>query len=399
MRIARLSLKNFRNYPELDLKLPIGTILLQGDNAQGKTNLLEAIYYLATASSPRAEKEQDLVRWGTLDEGESAALRGEIQGEEESTRVEIHFLPARNSSGNLARLIRINGVKKRLLDLWGRLRVVAFIPEDVDLVAGPPTLRRRFLDAAISQLDHNYFRATQQFEKVLTQRNHILKKLREGKGDKREIAFWDEKLAEAGSFLQEARQRFVADLEALAQGIHRDLTGGEETLRLVYRVAGLKETPAPVVIETAGPLEAAAVESKIRVGLFRNQLEALSREEIERGVTLFGPHRDDLGILANDIDLNVYGSRGQQRTAALALTLALVKYIHNKTGEQPVLLLDDVMSELDEARRTYLLSALADQEQVLITTTSLDFFPRDFQQKSHRLRVVAGIIEPLSSRQ
>lgn len=395
VRLSHLSLRNFRNYPTLELDLPPGIILLVGGNAQGKTNFLEGIYYLATASSPRAEKDTEVVRWGSMEQGEFAAVRGEARGREE-VQLEILLLPEIGGEG-LAKRIRIAGVRKRQGELWGLLPTVLFLPQDVEIVAGPPALRRRFLDAAVSQIERGYFRSTQEYERVLTQRNHLLKRLRDGRGQRQELAFWDEKLAEVGSLILEARARFIAELSPLAQKIHSELTGGEEYLQLVYQAGGLKETsPAQVAIDLQGPLEAVRVERKIQIGLFHKQLESLYPEELERGVSLYGPHRDELLIMASETDLNTYGSRGQQRTAALTLKLAQAQHLKQKTQEQPVLLLDDVFSELDEGRRGYLLQAVANQEQAFITTTGLDPFPQDFLQRAMLLRVIAGSIQPLS---
>ncbi|MBI2845682.1 MAG: DNA replication/repair protein RecF [Chloroflexi bacterium] len=393
MRLSRLAFQNFRNYPSLELDLPPGTILLVGDNAQGKTNFLEGIYYLATATSPRAEKDLEIVRWGSREEGGFTAVRGEVQGRD-AVELEILLLPENEGEG-LAKRIRIAGVRKRPGDLWGLLPLVLFMPQDVEIVAGPPALRRRFLDTAISQIEPGYFRSTQEYERVLTQRNHLLKRLRDGRGQRQELEFWDEKLAEVGSLLLYSRARFIAELGPIAQSIHHQLSGGE-TLALVYQAGGLKEpATVPVAIEVDGPVEPAHMERKIRVGLFQKQLESLYPQEVERGVSLYGPHRDEVLILANGTDLNIYGSRGQQRTAALTLKLAQAQHLRAKK-EQPLLLLDDVFSELDERRRDYLSHSLAGEEQVFITTTSLHFLPAELQKSALLLQVVAGTIRPYS---
>lgn len=400
MRLIHLSLTNFRNYLRLELDLPPHLTLLQGGNAQGKTNVLEAIYYLSTATSPQAEADRQLINWGAWEEDlPFARLTADIEGGP-LRRLEMTLLPS--SEGDLRKEIRINGVKRRVADLLGLLKVVIFLPQDVDLIAGSPAPRRRYLSALISQVDRAYPRALQEYERLLIQRNHLLRRLRE-RADFAQLEFWDERLVERGSQLIAARLRGVSALNDLAKEIHLQLTGGEEGLRLFYKSSlpleegtrspyqlplDMLHHPASQMLQPQLPVEEIA-------NLFHQRLREGRREEVERGLTLVGPHRDDLRFFIGGMDLTIYGSRGQQRTCALSLKLAQVGLIRKETGEEPILLLDDVMSELDPARREYLLASIG-EEQVIITATELAPFPPDFLKRAALFCIVEGRVEPFS---
>ncbi|MCJ7667741.1 MAG: DNA replication/repair protein RecF [Anaerolineae bacterium] len=400
MRLIHLSLTNFRNYLRLELDLPPQLTLLQGGNAQGKTNVLEAIYYLSTATSPQAEADRQLINWSAWEEDlPFARLTADIEGGP-LRRLEMTLLPS--SQGDLRKEIRINGVRRRVADLLGLLKVVIFLPQDVDLIAGSPSPRRRYLNALISQVDRAYPRALQEYERLLIQRNHLLRRLRE-RADFAQLEFWDERLVERGSQLIAARLRGVSALNDLAKEIHLQLTGGEEGLRLFYKSSlpleegtrspyqlplDMLHHPASQMLQPQLPVEEIA-------NLFHQQLTEGRRLEIERGLTLVGPHRDDLRFFIGGMDLTIYGSRGQQRTCALSLKLAQVGLIRKETGEEPILLLDDVMSELDPARREYLLASIG-EEQVIVTATELAPFPPGFLKRAALFRIVEGRVEPFS---
>lgn len=400
MRLIHLSLTNFRNYLRLELDLPPQITLLQGGNAQGKTNLLEAIYYLSTATSPQAEADRQLINWGAWEEDlPFARLTADIEGGS-LRRLEMTLLPS--SEGDLRKEIKINGVKRRVADLLGLLKVVIFLPQDVDLIAGSPSPRRRYLSALISQVDRAYPRALQEYERLLFQRNHLLRRLRE-RADFAQLEFWDERLVERGSEIIAARLRGVSALNDLAKEIHLHLTGREEDLRLFYKSSlpleegtrspyqlplDMLHHPASQMLQPQLPVEEIA-------NLFHQRLREGRREEVERGLTLVGPHRDDLRFFIGWMDLTIYGSRGQQRTCALSLKLAQVGLIRTETGEEPILLLDDVMSELDPARREYLLASIG-EEQVIITATELAPFPPGFLKRAALFRIVEGRVEPFS---
>ncbi len=402
MRLKHLSLTNFRNYLRLELDLPPRITLLQGGNAQGKTNLLEAIYYLSAATSPHAEADRQLINWRAWEEDlPFARLTTDIEGGP-LRRLEITLLPS--PQGSLRKEIKINGVKRRVADLLGLLKVVIFLPDDVGLIAGSPSPRRRYLNALISQVDRGYPRALQGYERVLVQRNHLLRRLRE-RADFGQLEFWDERLVERGSQLIAARLRAVSALNDLAQEIHLQLTGGEENLRLFYKSSlpleeGTRspyQLPLDMLHHPASRMLQPQLAAQEIANLFHQRLGERRRQEIERGLTLVGPHRDDLRFFIGGMDLTIYGSRGQQRTCALSLKLAQVGLVRSQTGERPILLLDDVMSELDPARREYLLASIGGEEQVIITATELAPFPPDFLKKATLFRIVEGRVEPSSA--
>ena len=403
MYLRHLSLTNFRNYVRLELDLPSGIILVQGGNAQGKTNLLEAIYYLATARSPYAQADRELINWLAEEEPLTfARLTGEVQKNDVLQRLEITLLKGRvpeADSHSLKKQIRINGVPKRALDLMGQLNVVLFLPQDIDLVAGSPSGRRRYLDTTICQFDAAYCRILRRYNRVVTQRNHLLRLLQERKSNLDQLRFWDEKLAEDGAHLIARRQQVIAELEELARDIHLELTGQDEHLALRY-VPGVKmpDTTYQIPLElcSGGISGIGYSEDSIRES-FLEQLREITREEIQRGMSLIGPHRDDLRFLAGGVDMRVYGSRGQQRTVVLALKLAEAKLLAKETGEHPVMLLDEVMSELDEARRRYLMRAIEDSQQAILTTTHWNAYNPEFLAKATLLRVKEGRIERISN--
>lgn len=398
MRLKHLSLTNFRNYFRLELDLPPEITLLQGGNAQGKTNLLEAIYYLSAATSPHAEADRQLINWRAWEEDlPFARLTADIEGGP-LRRLEMTLLPS--PQGSLRKEIKVNGVKRRVADLLGLLKVVIFLPDDVGLIAGSPSPRRRYLNALVSQVDRAYPRALQEYERVLVQRNHLLRRLREG-ADFGQLEFWDERLVERGSQIIAARLRAVSALNDLAKEIHLHLTGGEEGLRLFYKSSlpleeGARspyQLPLDMLYHPASQMLQPQLPAEEISNLFHQRLRERRRQEVERGLTLVGPHRDDLRFFVEGMDLTIYGSRGQQRTCALSLKLAQVGLVRSQTGVEPILLLDDVMSELDPARREYLLASIG-EEQVIITATELAPFPPDFLKRATLFCIVEGKVKP-----
>jgi DNA replication and repair protein RecF len=403
MHLAHLSITNFRNFVRSELDFSGSITVVQGANAQGKTNLLEAVYYLATAESPRTSSDRELINWLANEEHPPfARLEGGIRGSDSLRDLSIVLLYAED---RLQKEIRINGVKRRTLDLVGQLKVVLFMPEDIDLIAGSPEARRRYLDSAISQIDRPYARSLHEYNRVLVQRNSLLRQLRERPGDPEQLEFWDERLTEQGSQLVASRLDAVAQLDELVQYIHSRLTGGTERLHLVYRSSLPLDGADGLVQHRQLPLEApggdvdslptVAPSSSGVKAIFRQQLKNRRGEEIDRGMTLSGPHRDDLRFLVGGVDMCTYGSRGQQRTIAVSLKLAELEFIRSETGEEPILLLDDVMSELDEERRQYLMNSVHGDQQAIITTTDLDSFAPAFLRQATVWRVQEGMIRPL----
>lgn len=404
MRLTHLSLTNFRNYVRLELDFSKPVTLLQGGNAEGKTNLLEAIYYLATADSPHARADRELINWlANEDQMPFARLEAQVEGSDALREVSIVIL---KTADRLQKEIRINGVKRRVLDLIGQVKAVLFIPEDIDLIAGSPEARRHYLDTSICQIDRRYCRSLQVYNRVLSQRNSLLRRLREQAGDPQQLDFWDQRLTEEGSQLIGRRLEIVAELDRLVQDIHPHLTGGEERLRLLYRCSLPLEGEEGLEVYRQLPLEMTRppgnimgreAPSRLQIkAVFQHRLEAQREEEIERGMTLSGPHRDDLRFLVGGVDMCVYGSRGQQRTIAISLRLAEMELIRAETGEEPILLLDDVMSELDEERRRHLMDAVNREQQVIITTTNLDLFAPSFLDQATVWRIHGGRVEELS---
>jgi DNA replication and repair protein RecF len=404
MRLTHLSLTNFRNYARLELSLPDRLTVFQGANAQGKTNLLEAIHLLATGRSPRATAEREMINWLALESAlPYARLTGEIGAGKEAQKLELVLELARNGGSNgpvVRKQVRINGGPKRALDLVGRLRVVLFLPEDISLVAGAPAERRRYLDIALCQIAPSYCRALSEYQKVLAQRNALLRRLRDEGGDPGQLAFWDGQMAEHGSVLLQRRAQAVADLDRIAAERQRDLTGGAERLRLAYQPSPDPARLAlgrPLAEGGSGPVEAG---SGTYHGVPREQIArwlaglllGTRGRDIAAGSSLTGPHRDDIAFAVEAHDLRTFGSRGQQRTAALALKLAEVQMMREETGDTPLLLLDDVMSELDATRRQALRAALAEVDQALVTTTDWGDFTPALLAQARRWRVEQGTL-------
>jgi DNA replication and repair protein RecF len=408
MHIEHLTLTNFRNYSRLAVDFPPGIVLLHGANAQGKTNLLEAIHLLSRIRSPRTGNERELVNWLTLQDNlPFTRLVARVRREEESFQIELALLQSKPESAppdsvSWRKSIRIDGVGTRSTDAVGILPVVLFLPQDVDIVAASPSLRRNYLDDTISQADREYRRELRRYGQVLSQRNHLLRSLRERSHHQGELRFWDERLIQHGSYVTAHREQAVQQLGEAAERIHERLTGQGEHLRLEYRSSILSSGPAKAPDELALLPENTAQGTTVTerapqiAEAYAEQLAAARKKELERGVTIVGPHRDDLGFLANEVDLNIYGSRGQQRTSALSLKLAEVEWLTQKKGDSPILLLDDMVSELDPLRRNLLLAAMDDVQQVVITANSLDPYHPDFLARCALWHVRAGRMETVT---
>lgn len=410
MRISHLSLTNFRNYTRLELDFPPGVVVLQGDNAQGKTNLLEAVYLLSRLRSPRTGTDRELVNWLALEEDLPFARlvarveRGEKSALETSSielslvhalRGHIQGLEANGSA--LRKSIRVNGVNRRATEAVGLLNAVLFLPQDIELVAGSPSGRRRYLDDTICQVDAQYSRELQSYTRVLTERNYLLKSMRGRSYDPAELAFWDQHLVEHGAYLTARRQQVIRELDEAAGRIHLRLTGEAERLRLEYD-ASVHREPRPgaafqmaLAMEAGTPTDRTATVQDVATA-FATQLCDLRGREVEQGMSLLGPHRDELRFRVNGVDMNIYGSRGQQRTTALSLKLAEVEWLTQQRRDKPVLLLDDVISELDGPHRSQLLAAIDQAQQVLMTTTDLLHYSDEFLASATLWRVCDGRI-------
>lgn len=383
MYLSHLKLHDFRNFKRLDLPLGRGLSLFYGENAQGKTNLLEAIAMLATSNSFHATSDREVINWDAPDR--IARIVSEVERREDETKIEIvvidtngNGVPAAPGSPERQRKrIKINGATKKAVDLIGQVTVVLFAPTDLRLVDGSPEDRRRFLDRALCQIRPHYCAALAKYRKVITQRSALLKRIRDNQEEPRMLDYLDEKLTEWANLIIYERRGMVDALNQHVEQLQESISGGRERLRIVYR-------PSFAVDEAWNTIES--------LEHYRRQLSEARRREIQQGVCLLGPHRDDLDFVVNDVDMLTYGSRGQQRTAALSAKFGELAFMRATTGEEPILLLDDVFSELDAARREYLLNQALQHEQTLITATDYSSFSEEILAKSHRFQVIAGEI-------
>lgn len=395
MHLTHLSLTNFRNFARLEIDLQPGATVLFGANAQGKTSLLEAAYYLTSASSPHTTTDRQLVNFlATEEPSPFARIVGEVRHNSRLSRLELRLLvePDGNGGTRLRKEVLINGVRKRASDLPGQFNAILFLPQDLGVIEGSPGQRRRHLDDAMIQADSLFARALADYGKVLSQRNALLKQIGERTSQIEELAFWDERLTDLGANMIRARALAINELELAAAPIHHDLTRGSERLSLAYQPS-FDPLPAPqgqMGMDLNTPVDRSGVSLAEIQGRFQDALKALRREEIARGVTTIGPHRDDLRFLVNGIDLHHYGSRGQTRTAMLAVKLAEVDWLRKRTGEWPVLLLDEVLAELDANRRKDVLGRVLQAEQAIMTSADLAMFDEDFLAQSNVWEVQAG---------
>jgi len=402
MIIEHLSLQNFRNYARLEMSLPTGPILLHGANAQGKTSLLEAIYYLATARSPYTTSDRQLINWDADRDILSFARIGAEVATASRMLNRIEITLTENSDGlNGSRLnkeIRINGVSRRVMDLIGQISVVMFLPQDLALIEGSPAERRRYMNVTLCQTDAAYYTALNNFEKALGQRNALLKRIADREAGPDQLDYWNDQITTSGAIVVAGRQRLLREIEIKARKVHRDLTGGDEDLELHYQPGFIAtaHNSGQLSFDVPGLDLNRQLDPKEIAAQFSARLVEMQGEEIARGMTLTGPQRDELRLTVNGRDLGLYGSRGQARTAVMALKLAELEWMRDVIGEWPVLLLDEVIAELDANRRAYLLSRIGDVSQALLTTTEPDIFTAEFLQKAARWHIRQGQIVPAS---
>lgn len=391
MYVSQLSLRDFRNYRRLDLQLDPGITLLYGPNAAGKTSLLEALFFLATTRSPRISADRELVRWDAVGEAgvaPFARVAAEVQRWAGKVRLEVIVQRRADDAGQFTsastRLVRIDRRNVRALDLVGQLRVVLFTPTDLTLGDGPPAERRRYLDITLSQLDPHYVRTLAHYQKLVQQRNSLLRAWRERRRPPRavddELAYWDQELAAAGGYLLAERLRAVRELNLIVGPLFQAISGDTSPLAIAY----LPSLDLGELDDSGG------LATQLGQGL-----RVVRGDELARGQTLIGPHRDDLAFTVGGVNLGRYGSRGQQRSVTLALKLGEAELMRQRSGETPVLLLDDVLSELDTTRRSHLLAAIRrPAQQTLLSATDLADFGAEFLGTITRLRVEDGQIYP-----
>ena len=377
MRIEELKLKNFRNYQDIFLKINRDNVILVGSNAQGKTNLLESIYYLATGSTPRYAKDRDLINWNSSFFNISAIIENKWQ---RKTEIELEY-------ANGKKIVKINGVKKnKLQELLGNLNVVMFTPDDLKLIKGSPSDRRGFLNKEISQLSSQYFYYLAQYNKVVEQRNTVLKSYAQSKSNSQLelLSIWDNQLIYYGVKIISIRIKFIANISQFASEYHHRISSEEEKLALEYQC-------------NIGHFTSESDVKEIEK-LFYDKLVGARKEELARYSTVVGPHRDDLLFLINEKEIKNYGSQGQQRSAVLSLKLAQIKLFKEKTDTYPVLLLDDVMSELDQQRRKILLEYTSNNVQTFISTTHLHSFSDSLISNAQVIEVKNGFLAPVKEK-
>ncbi len=371
MYIESLKVKNYRNYKELEVNFENKVNVILGENAQGKTNIMESIYVLAMAKSHRTSNDKDLIFW----DKEYAKIEGRVKKRNSTVPLELIV----SKKGKKAKYNHIE--QKKLSQYVGNMNVVMFAPEDLHLVKGSPQVRRRFIDMEIGQVSPIYLHEYSQYSKILQQRNHYLKMLQMKKNtDLSMLEVLTEQFIEYAVKIIRKRFQFLSLLQKWAEPIHSGISRNLETLRIEYK--------SSVDVSEAMDMQKMIEE-------FKNKYVKMQQREIDRGVTLFGPHRDDLIFIVNDRDVQTFGSQGQQRTTALSLKLAEIELIHAEIGEYPILLLDDVLSELDDYRQSHLLNTIQGKVQTFVTTTSVDGINHDTLKQAATFEVVKGNLKQI----
>ena len=362
MIIKSLEIADYRNYDSLEIQFDKGTNILYGDNAQGKTNILEAIYVAATTKSHKGSKDSEIINF----DKDEAHIRTYIEKDNIETRVDMH-LRKHKSKG-----IAVDGQKlKKAADLLGLCNVVFFSPEDLGIIKNGPAERRRFIDMELCQLDNIYLYNLNNYNKIVNQRNKLLKDMFMNNDLKETLNIWDMQLVSYGNKIIERRRIFVDQLNEIIYDIHKKLSGGREELRIVY-------------------------EPNVEIDEFEQKMKYSRERDIKAKMTTVGPHRDDFSIMVGDVDIRKYGSQGQQRTAALSLKLSEIELVKRITKDNPVLLLDDVLSELDSNRQNYLLNSIGDI-QTIITCTGLEEFVNNRFEINRVFKVSNGTVTLMSN--
>ena len=361
MIVKSLELKDYRNYSNLSMNLSDGTNILYGENAQGKTNILEAIYLCGTTKSHRGSKDKEIIMFHQ----EEAHIRVILEKNQIPHRIDLHL------KKNRAKGVAIDGIPiKRQSELFGMLNLVFFSPEDLYIIKNGPGERRRFLDLELCQLDKIYLSNLANYNKALMQRNNLLKQIGFNRDLLDTLYIWDQKLIEYGKIVIQSRHSFILRLNELVEDIHKKLTGGKEELKIQY-------------------------EPNVREKEFEDRLKKSLEKDLLLKVTHVGPHRDDMSFLIDSIDIRKYGSQGQQRTAALSCKLAEIDLVKAVIKDKPILLLDDVLSELDRQRQTQLLNNIGDI-QTIITCTGLEEFINHRFEYNKIFQVVEGNITEIN---
>lgn len=357
MVIKSIELADYRNYDSLELQFDKGTNILYGDNAQGKTNILEAIFVAATTKSHKGSKDREIIHFGK----EEAHIRTYLEKEGVETRVDMHLRSSKSKG------IAVDGQKlKKAADLLGLCNVVFFSPEDLGIIKNGPSERRRFVDMELCQLDNFYLYNLNHYNKIVNQRNKLLKDMYLNPDLKETLGIWDMQLVSFGSKIIERRRLFVEQLNEIIYDIHKKLSGDKEELEIKY-------------------------EPDVETDEFEKKLKYNQDRDMKSKMTSAGPHRDDFSFVIGDVDIRKFGSQGQQRTAALSLKLSEIELVKKITKDTPVLLLDDVLSELDSNRQNYLLNSIGDI-QTIITCTGLEDFVNNRFEINRVFKVSEGTV-------
>ena len=364
MIIKSIELADYRNYESLTMQFDKGTNILYGDNAQGKTNILEAIYVAATTKSHRGSKDREIINF----DKEEAHIRTFLEKEGVETRVDMHLRKSKSKG------IAIDGQKiKKAGDLLGLCNVVFFSPEDLSIIKNGPSERRRFVDMELCQLDSFYLYNLNHYNKIINQRNKLLKDMYMNADLKETLGIWDMQLVSFGNKIIERRKLFVDQLNEIIYDIHKKLSGGKEELLIKY-------------------------EPDVEIDEFDKKIRFSQDRDIKAKMTSVGPHRDDFSFIVGDVDIRKYGSQGQQRTAALSLKLSEIELVKRIAKDTPVLLLDDVLSELDSNRQNYLLNNIG-EIQTIITCTGLEEFVNNRFEINKVFQVSEGSVTCMSNKE
>jgi DNA replication and repair protein RecF len=386
MHLRKLSLMNYRNYQRCLLDLDPGATIFHGDNGQGKTNLLEAVYLLATTKSFRTTVDRELMSWRTI---QDRLLFSRVEGWVGREAGDLHMemllkgdangATAADDAPAMTKLIKLNGLPARASQIVGELNAVVFSPEDLELLHGAPSGRRRYLDLTRSQIDRSYLRALQRYQRVLAQRNHLLRQIRDRRQGRSSLSIWNDELIELGSTIVRHRIALITDLNHAMSDLYRRLTRTERLLELKYRASSQPDL--------------GDISDEEGRASFRSKVEQLKQRELDQGVSLVGPHRDDFTFLVDGVDMGAFGSRGEQRIVAVALKLAEAVVIRTLMNDSPVLLLDDILSELDPTRRQFVQEQIRGDFQTLITVADLSTCDDLLLAGAKQFRVERGTIE------
>ena len=380
MYLSHLTMKNFRNFADIELDLSPGLTIFRGANAQGKSNLLEAIYLLALTKSSRAHNERDVIRFEAAEQTPYTRIIGtalQKNSQQVEVRIDMAIAPRQMAlaNGMYQKRIRVNGLPKPASQAVGAIAAVLFSADDLSLISGPPSYRRRYMDVLLSQVDKDYIKTLQRYLQVMTQRNQLLKRIREGQAGQDELGFWNDELSQQGARITERRRIAVVALAPQVSESYNAMAPEDGQLELTYEPS----------IERAGTLQEVAA-------YISDKLATVKNREIQMAQTLVGPHRDELRTRIGGVDVSQYGSRGQIRSVALSLRLAEADYLTRTLGEEPILLLDDVLSELDDARQLRVLQAACSAEQALITMVDGERQPSELQEATATFRIQAGTL-------